>query len=70
MVAVHLEGTLFADDALPVRFVEHVDVADSDALPAASRLEFGSRALGDSFRGNQAVGVAPEDASAVHRATA
>jgi hypothetical protein len=71
VVAVHLEGTLFADDASLVRFVEHVDAADSGArVPAGSRLEFGFRALGGSFRGNLAVGVAPEHASAAHRATA
>ena len=71
MVAVHLEGMLSADDVSLVRFVEHVDAADSDArVPAGSRLEFGSHVLGESFRGNQAVGVAPEHASAVHRATA
>lgn len=71
MVVVHLGGTLFADDASLVRFVEHVDAAGSDALVlVGSRLEFGFRALDGLIHGNQAVDVAPGHASAAHRATA
>ena len=71
MVAAHLEGMLFVGDASPVRSVEHADAAGSDALvPVEARRGCGSHALDGSCHGTRAVHVAPEHASAAHRAIA